>query len=53
MKNYNYYGIAWDIEDSLLEVYGLNKDNTKIFCNVYKVERDEQKIITIQFYSTG
>ena len=50
-KNYNYYGVAWDIEDSLLKVYGLNKNNTKILCNVYKVERNEQTITAIQFDS--
>lgn len=50
-KNYNYYGVAWDIEDSLLKVYGLNKNNTKILCYVYRVERDEQTITAIHFDS--
>lgn len=49
--HYNYYGIAWDIEDNLLKVYGLNQNNSRILCNVYNVERTNNKVLSIRFDS--
>ena len=43
---YKYYGIAWDISDNLIKLYGLNDEDTKILCKVYNVKRDKNNNIT-------
>lgn len=43
---YDWYGIAWDIEDEILKLYLLNKDKTEIICYVYNVKRTNNKIIS-------
>lgn len=50
-SDYNYYGVAWDIEDKLIKVYGLNKDNSTIICNVYTIKRNNYKIKSIEYDS--
>ena len=50
--NYNYYGVAWDIEDNLIKLYFLSKDFTKIICYIYKVKRNKNKIEKISFIDT-
>ena len=43
-KEFNFYGIAWDIEEKILKVYLLSKDKKKIDCYVYSVERENKQI---------
>ena len=50
-NNYNYYGVAWDIEDNLFKLYGLNQDSSKILCNVYNVKRSNNRIMSMTFDS--
>tara|TARA_Y100000992_G_C21251869_1_gene486301 strand:- start:320 stop:1102 length:783 start_codon:yes stop_codon:yes gene_type:complete len=43
---YDWYGIAWDIEDALLKLYLLNNRKTEIICYVYNVDRKNDNIIS-------
>lgn len=43
---YDWYGIAWDIEDELLKLYLLNNRKTEIICYVYNVNRKNNTIIS-------
>lgn len=57
-KNYLWHAMAWDINDSLLKVYLINSQISKIICYVYKVKRNKKTIIDIdlsdtKYYSIG
>lgn len=49
--NYNYAGIAWDIEDKIIKIYGLSSDNSEIICYVFNCVRNGKKIKSLEFQS--
>ena len=48
-NNFMYYGIAWDIHDNLFKVYLLNNTKKNILCYVYKITRQNNKLINSNF----
>lgn len=54
-KNYNYYGIAWDLENEIIKLYLINDKYSKIVCYVYSVKGNEEKDkpITVKKYDVS
>ena len=48
---YNWYGIGWDLEENIFKVSFLHKNNNKILCYVYNIEREGKKIKNIELVS--
>jgi len=50
IPGYKYYGVGWDLEESIIKIYTLRYDKIKIECYVYTVLRnDENEIIETTF----
>ena len=49
---FKYYGIGWDLLDSIVKFYTLSHDRKKIECHVFKVKRNESNAITTTIFNT-
>ena len=49
---FKYYGIGWDLRDSIVKFYMLSHDRQKIECHVFKVKRNELNAITSTNFHT-
>lgn len=58
-QGFLFYGVGWDHDDSIIKIYTILKNKTKIECYVYKVSRDatheivETKFHTKKTYDVG
>lgn len=51
-KNDLWYGVGWDLEEKIIKLYTISKDNKAMICYVYKTERDnENNIKQIKYHS--
>ena len=52
LPGFKYYGVGWDLEESILKFYTLGHDRQRIECHVFKVKRNEFNAITSTKFHT-
>ena len=48
-RNYNYYGVGWDLEENKIKVNMIHEHKRRMVCYSYKVVRDKKKIVDTEF----
>ena len=52
LPGFKYYGIGWDMHESIMKIYTLSHDRQKIECHVFKVKRNDLNAITSTKFHT-
>ena len=50
-RNYKYYGIGWDLEEKKIKINMIHERKRRMVCYTYKVEREDKKIVKVEFVS--
>ena len=50
-RNYKYYGIGWDLDEKKIKINMIHERKRRMVCYTYKVEREDKKIVKVEFVS--